>query len=564
MHSSPRFASRRRSSRLGAQPWMPSTTRSEEQEDALDSLQETADKYSDIISKAQDKISELASAPLQGYGEMEDAIFANTQEQNRLRLEMLKMEQAGGGFDDIKSKVQSLAGEIETLRSTQADLRGGGAGSEILKFYDEEAKKLEAQKETLETQKAPYQELSDALGKLQKKADILDLEKALKFDGPMREIDKLANGVKELSFEEITKGIRDNQAVIDTYTPKLNEVNLAIEKQQAVIKGLETQKKAIEKRYDAENDKLDKLKDAYQELSSAISDVKSALTGMDQAASKATQDAASKAAKAGKKGLKGKKPKIKKLTPAGQAFMDAKGSNFPIQGKPNAKIGREGGDFDQSAAIDQFTKDLASKTGEMFRQFDPFKPLKTKWTEVTTWFKTNIQPAWGPIKDGITGVFDGIDWAGPFREGTAIGGMIETVKQKLMDAWNWVKSAGGFLSRWFGPDITLLINELKSAFTEAWADIKDALSFIDWTSVGVILAWIGKAILTMAKIAGGVLVVALKLVVSLLARVLGPAIKLVTGLFKGIIKVISGIIDVVAGLAESRLEEDWSGSFEDH
>ena len=513
----------------------------EKQNDKLEGLRARADRYSDAIEAAQSRISELASAPLRGMEVMDDAIFANTQQQNRLRLEMLRMQEAGKTYDDVRNKVALLAGDIETLRSTQSELRSGGAGSDILKFYDEEAKKLQKNKDKLEQQKNPYQELENQLDELQRKAEILDLEKALKFDGPLREIEKLASAQKELTFDQIAAGIREARATIATYTPKLNEANAAIAQQERVIARLEAQRKALESTYDRENEKLDALKDAYSELGSAISDVESALNGVSSASERALNAA------------KAKKKKGEELSPAAKAFLEAGNADFPIQGAKGAKIGREGGNTEQTDLIDQYTKELAARTASMFGSLDIFKPLKDKWNELKNWYFTNIHPAWGPIAEGIAGIFAGIDWLAPFKGAIDFGDTLDWIKDTAVAVWGWLEKVGGILYRLFAPDVKLAAQELGEAFGEAWGDVKEAFGAIDWSSVGTILVYLGKAALLLAKVVGGVLVVAVKLVTSVLARTLGPIIKLIAGLFKGLVKIVSGVIDVIAGL----ISGDW-------
>lgn len=518
-----------------------------EQNDILDRLRETAAGYEDAISKANQTISDFSSAPLVGMGAMEDQIWANEMAQKKLRLEMLKMDEAGRTYDDIKSKIDSLNGDIEKLRATQSDLRAAGAGSDILSFYDDEIKKIESQKGALEKQAAPYAELGKALDDLQRKAEIMDLEKALKFDPLTRQIDKLANSQKELTFEEITAGIKKAQAEVAKYAPKLAEVNKQIAAQELIIKRLEAAHRVIEAAYDRENEKLARMKDAYDQVSNAMSDVGAALddinSKIDTHLSKLKNSGLDGA---GGKGLKKKikKAKIDKLTPAGQAFMDAEGAKpFPIPGGKGAP-GREGGPEDQSKLIEQYTKDLEDRLRNALGTVDIFAPLKTKWKEVTDWFNTNIKPAWQPIKDGISRIFAGVNFGSAFNTNGPIGKFVTWltktawpgIKSFFVQLWWWVKTL-------FGDDFKVLFTETWAALKDAFADVMPELSkfFGGMKDALPILKVLGLIIL-------GTVVVALKGLVKMLSRVLPPVIRAVGGILKGLIMVFRGVRDFVIGV----------------
>lgn len=511
-----------------------------EQSDILDALRERAQGYENAISDAKETIDKFANAPLKGMGEMEDQIFDNEMAQKRLRLEMLKMEAAGQTFDNIKSKIDSLNGDIENLRATQTDLRAGGAGSDILGFYDDELKKIDQQKKALESQAEPYEKLSTALDELQRKAEILDLEKALKFDPITRQIDKMAHAEKELTFEEITKGIKEAQAQVAKYEPQLASVNKQIAAQEAIVKQLETAQKAIEARYDKENEQLSRMKDAYDEVSSAMRDVSAALDDINSKVD--THLSKLKKSGVGKKGKKG--PKDPTLTPAGQAFMDAQGATpFKIPGGTGAP-GREGGAEDQSKLIDEYTKNLTQRMGKILGDADVFGPLKKKWGEVTVWFDKNIKPAWGPIKDGISQIFAGIDWGAPFKSDGAIGKFVDWLTKV---AWPGIK--GFFTQLWWWVK-TIFGDDFKILFTETWKALKDAFSDVApevWNFIKGM-----KGFLPILKVLGliilGTVIVALKALVKFLARVLPPVIRTIGGIIKGLLKIFGGMRDVIVGI----------------
>ena len=115
-------------------------------ERSLNDLEEAYDAIGDQIAAANDRISELADTPLAGMGALEDEIFANQHAQNLLNMELLEFERQGISIDNIKDKYAAMAGEIETLRGTQEDLRTAGAGSDVLGWYDDQIAAIEAQK----------------------------------------------------------------------------------------------------------------------------------------------------------------------------------------------------------------------------------------------------------------------------------------------------------------------------------------------------------------------------------------------------------------------------------
>jgi hypothetical protein len=90
---------------------------------------------------------------------MEDASFDNEMAQKRLRLEMMRLEDAAGGsLDEIKQKMAALRGEQEMLFGEREDLRLAGAGSEILGTYDDQIKALQDQESAAQDILKPIKE----------------------------------------------------------------------------------------------------------------------------------------------------------------------------------------------------------------------------------------------------------------------------------------------------------------------------------------------------------------------------------------------------------------------
>jgi TP901 family phage tail tape measure protein len=151
--------------------------------------------------------AQLADTP--GMAKMEQAIFDNEQAQKRLRLEMLKMGDAGD-LDAIRQKYQDIAGQIEMLSGERAGLRAAGAGSDITGWYDDQIAALEKQQGALEGQSAPLQKLQDELAELERQGEILNLQDSLRFDPIRREADEVAAAIRD-----VESALRDMASAAD-------------------------------------------------------------------------------------------------------------------------------------------------------------------------------------------------------------------------------------------------------------------------------------------------------------------------------------------------------------
>lgn len=530
----------------------------ERQEAAIAKLQEEADSYSKVIEAAESRISDLAGAPLVGMREMEDQINANTQAQNRLKLEMLKIKQAGGAYADIESRISSINGELENARSKRGELQMGGAGSDVLAFYDQQIAQLEAQKKATQRSTEPLDEMQRALTELEAKAELLDLEKAVKFDGLVYEIEKLADSSKELTFEEITSGIRSAQAEVAVYQPLLDGVNQKIAEQENVLKGLQSQKDIIQAQYDAEDAKLQEVKGRYDELSESISDVEEALSSMGSAAGDvatlagAGVDGALDVAKAAKINAAGGAGGS--LTDAEMKLAAAAGGDFDLPGG-SGLLGREGGAMDQSAEIDAMTADLAAETGAMLDSFDMFGPIKRKWDEFKIWMQNNINPAFKPIGDGISNAFSGVDFSAPFKEGGALGGFTDYIKETWEKLEPILVKGGEMLVTLFGDDFKQIFEEAKQGAIEFWTNVQPAVEHLKnmLPGVGVVIG-----------IVVGILVVLFKLAINIIKNVLRPLMAFLGDAIAAIVKFLSGIFMVIEGiftLNGSKIKEGFMAIF---
>ena len=115
----------------------------------LANLQKEYDGLGDAISAANKRIGELVDTPIEGMTALGDAIFENELAQNKLNMELLQFEKQGMTLDSIRDKYAAMAGEIETLQGTQAELRQAGAGSDILSWYDDQIQGIQDQKKEM-------------------------------------------------------------------------------------------------------------------------------------------------------------------------------------------------------------------------------------------------------------------------------------------------------------------------------------------------------------------------------------------------------------------------------
>jgi TP901 family phage tail tape measure protein len=519
---------------------------------ALDAAQNSLDKLNQAYADHKSVLDAYATAPLKGMGEMQDAIFANDQAQKKLRLEMLKWEQVNGSIEDVKNNMASLAGSMEQLRGEAADLQSAGAGSDILGPINSQLADMQAAYSKMDktVQNSPVSDMQKQLDDLQKKGEVLDLENSINFDPMLRQIDKLANAQKELSYGEVVAGIKNEKAAMASLEPQIASATAAVQKQQAAVDAAKASRDAISASYDVESAKLDTLKDSYNQTEDAIRDIESALQDMGSAASQqiAKLDKAAKSAKGAKAAV---------LTPGEQNFVDAAGANFPDVGG-SAKIGREGGLGDQSKLIDDFTKGLTDDISKAFGKFDMFGPVRKKWDEGWAWMEKNVAPKVQLVIDGAKQAWDA---AGDWFQGSGLAKGMSDVWDTIIDAgttaWDWLRS----IIDLFKDDFKKVAQEIVKAGLKIWNEIGPELAkFGDLLpGLGKILKVLWGAFKIVATVVGGALLLALKIVSSILAYTLGPVLDLIIGVIKDVIKIVRGLAEVIVGVFTGDWSMAWQG-----
>lgn len=515
----------------------------DKQQAKLAKLQKVADKYQDALNAAQQKLDSYVNAPIKGMKAMSDAIFDNEMQQKKLRLELMKMEEAVGPMDKLQSRIEAINGQIEMLSGKQAELRNAGAGSEILSVYDDQIKALEGQQQAINDQMKPMKDLENAIDQLGKKGEMLDLENSLKFDPLKKQIDDVANSMKELPFDEIIAGVTKNKAEVDRLTEAYNKAKAAVNKQQAVVDIYLAQRDAVQARYDAENAALQKLQDQYYKYESQIRDIESALKDAGSAADTLARAGKKAGGGAGGGGGGG-------MTPGAENFKAGAGGNFPDPGG-FADIGREGGLGDQSKLIDDFTKEMADKTKNMFGMFNFLDPVKKAWNTAVTWLKTNLGPAFSSIGDSMKEAFGGMNL---FEGG---GKWLDTIKDVGKTIGNVFKTIWDLI----GPDVVEFAKQAWAGLQDAFKDIQPEIAkFRD------LVGPIGELLNTIWTIAKPGLLALLALIGAIVkglikgfAGAIGPVIRGIGDLVAGVIKVIRGVIEFVVGVFTGDWSRAWQG-----
>lgn len=507
----------------------------------LDDLQKTLDKLKDGYDKAKDAMTELASAPITGMGAMSDSIFENSMAQKKLQLQIMKWEDVNGSLEDTKKKIDKLSGAIETAQGDIAEMRQGGAGSDLLGPMNEQLDAMMKQRTELEktVNDSPVSDMQKELDKLARTGQMLDLENSIQFDPLTRQIDQLANGMAELPFDEIIAGITEQKKVMDDLKPKIDDATAAVDRQKTVLDDAQVARDKVQASYDAEAARLDVLKNKYDELSDAMSNVKQALGDISGAASGQLEAARTKA---------------EHISPGLQNFRDAAGGSFPDPGG-TARIGREFGDLsktlegDQTLDIDKFTKESGLKLEDAFGKIDMLDPFKKAWHKVEDWWKARIAPFWAPIKDLWTQVVGSIDWSKPF-EGLFKNSSAQGFAEHMREAWEKVKSV--FKSAidvikaiiaLFAPDVKRILDQVVQAWHDVVAKIGPELQ--KWAEL---LGPFLEALKNWGAVVMTYFLAIAKVFLSIVGHTIGPVFDLLIDTIQNVMQIIRGIIEVFTGL----------------
>lgn len=498
----------------------------DQQTKILEHLQDVANGYQDQLNAAQQALQDYASAPLKGMQAMEDRIFRNEMAQKRLRLEMMKMENAVGTLDEIKQKMTDISGAQELLRGQQASLRSAGAGSEILGVYDKEISKLDKQKDKYQETADKLQQMQDRLDDLQRAAEKLDLIKALKFDALQRRIEKAANTIKEMSFDQIMRGIRESKNDIAKYTDKLEEANKKVARQQAIVDALTKKRDVLQNHLDIENRKLQKIQDRYDKINDTVQAINQALNDSVSAVSALTGAKGGAGAGAGADVSQA----IKNFRAAGKGtFADVSGAGVPIRTNWT----------NQSSLIDKFTKDLEQSTSDMFAGINPFSGWGVYWDRFTGWFAPKWQSFWSGLSKSSGLAFSGSDFGGTFQK---LLRDLQPTFDAIAKGWNFFVK--GLKLTWdlLGPEVIATVKQTFKGIMRIWEQISPELKKLGQTLKPAVRA-LGNVLAVFLPIALGII----KAVWSAINGVIFPALEAIGGILAGVIQVINGSLQIIAG-----------------
>lgn len=419
-------------------------------------------------------------------------------------------------FDNIAKVLRAARNELRELRAT-LPLEEMKAMADAIFENEMATKALRLQMMDMEDAIGPLDELQSQLDAVNGQIELLT--------GQQAELRNAGAGSEILSqYEDQIAGLEDTKSAIETAIQPLLDLQDQIEQLERAAERLSLEQSLA----------FDPILRQVDELTQAIGVLEEAM----QSLSKTAQSAG---------GAGGG------MSPGAQNFIDAAGGNFPDVGG-FAQIGREGGLEDQSKLIDEFTKELADKTKNMFGMFDFLEPVKKGWNNAVNWLKSNIGPGieafWGAFTDGLKSLgnpFGGLDF------GTALDVLME-IGQFVIDLFGdiWeiigppIKEIGKVLSEVFGKALEKIGPELKK-FKDLVGPIQELLKQL-WAIIK-----------PLAIIIGGALLLAISIVANVISNVLGPVIDFIIAVIAGLIRVIRGVIEFLVGVFTGDWELAWQG-----
>jgi TP901 family phage tail tape measure protein len=504
----------------------------------LADLEYQLDSLGSAISDAKSKMDDLGNTDLPGMREMSDRIFENEQAQKRLRLEIMRMEDAGGSIDELNDKYAALSGWIELLQGEQQDLRLAGAGSDILSVYDEQIAALESQRDSLNGQADDLQRLNDELEQLQRQGEEMTLQESLDFDGPLRQIDQMITGLHEMPFDEIVAGIQAQQDIIAQLQPQYDALAVKVEQERLATEGVQRQRDAINNSLQTESDRL-------SDLNSAYSDINGLITEMEQGINSFTSDA-----KASSDALK-------------DLFDAAAAGDFDVP-TGTGILGPEGGLADIEAFNAELQKELEDVMGNM-DAFDPFGPIKDKFYGFIDWLKSNAPTIGLVLVGGIIGFLIG----GPPGAliGAALGGLLAKTGKSILKG---LASAFGWAVKTFGPILSVIFNILLTVWDVLWNTMGTVAGFV-WNSILKpifdAMVWVFQSILVPVMSALAAIVIwawetVIAPVISFAWGIIQPILMAMWGIFTGYImpvfQLFAAIVEIVVVLVARLIGWLWT------
>lgn len=378
---------------------------------------------------------------------------------------------------------------------------------------------LDAQKDILRQMKEEADGYEDVINRINGDLEVLTgTREALRDAGAGSDI--LGQYDDQIRALEEQKGAINDQ---------LSAAEQAYKDQEDLVNSLTAARDALQASYDLENAKLKELRDQYDAIADRIRDITQAINDF----------ATSAAALAGKKGSN----PFEDVIPADYADVGGSG-----------QLGREGGLADQSAEIDAFAKELADKTKNMFGMFDFLEPVKKAWGKAKDWMRENIKPIFSIVGDGISEVFGNLP--NPFAK-MNFGGFLDTLKDVGKTVGDFFKSLWDLI----GPPLKEIRDIIGDALQRAFKELGPELAkFKDLVGpIGDLLKQMWEVIKPLAMVIGGVLLLAIKVIIEVLANSLGPILNFIIDVIKGVIKILRGLIEFIVGVFTGNWELAWTG-----
>jgi TP901 family phage tail tape measure protein len=383
-----------------------------------------------------------------------------------LQIQKDVLDSMKDSVNNFSEQVQAINGDLETLTGTREMLRQAGAGSDVLKSYDDQINALKDQK----------------------------------------------------------KGIND----------QLDAAQKAYDSQKKLVDDLTAARDKLQESYDLENAKLKEIQDNYDAIKSKIDAITSAIGDFSSAASTISQASG-------------------KTSDNAENFAAGAGANFPDVGGTGS-LGREGGIGDQASLIDDFTKQIQDKTKNLFGMFNFLDPIKRGWNAAWTWLKNTFGPITAWVGDFFSHLFDGV---GDSLKNSPITKFIDVFK----DGFKLIGDLFDGLWRLIGPPLKeigkILMDEFGKAFKQIWPEI---VKFKDLVGpLGDLFKELWTVLKPVAAIIGGVLLLAISVLASVLKNVLGPVIDLIIGVIKAVIEILRGLIEFLVGVFTGNWKLAWQG-----
>lgn len=426
-------------------------------EDQLAASEKALESITDKIDTARAEIDRLANMPITGMRAFEDQLFDNEMATKSLQLQMLEFEKAGTTIDEIREKFSLLNGEIEMLQGERENLRLAGAGSDILKTYDDQIAAIQAQKGELADTQDEIEGIQDQLDALDLERRFLELTRSLTFDPLVRSIDQIVNGVAEMDYDNIVAAIKTQQEIIAALLPEQERLTEQVKAETAATDAARAAREAISDQLEIEQQKLDALEQAYSDINGLIREMESLLSDVSQAA----KDEAEKA-----RGF------IDEMFDAGL------GVDYPIVGTDDI-LDREG----TLADIEAFNKEMEELLKDMLGDMgigDLFAPFKQQWDRFKAW----VDNWWQKVKDGWN---KSIEWLKDKWELFALG-LAVFMSGGLVLLLATIIHFGPIVVGWINDNIIQPIigffEDLWIRANEIWSAIWDAIR-ITWETVGV-------------------------------------------------------------------------------